>query len=516
MAIDKARGLFVTVGVALPNDDEDKSEDEGSNGEEDDDDGEGEVAEGAKRDSQTLQSERDDTNRDQLQTLGDQVEKLGISDAETVEPPSFDKILGEPMQDTSYRQTLFDSHSIDNDLRGVAFLLETYKDDPFISWRNKEGGNCVSLAATEGHDMMIQFLHTKGGDLNNTDNRGRTPLMEAALWGRLKAVNYLLEHGADPRAKDRKGRGAYFYSRPSRRTARMREKFSHYPESGEAETNRRIIAIKLQIFEPIIATEETVSSSSSNEPKRGHFVMETTDWSIQIGFYEQSIAYNVPDWNKTVARLDRGMLFPVVSAASGWRTDFAVEHILDNRLWRDHVFELCQLIGYALPEDDYDEPRWPGSFNASHAEKKLMAYYINQHVILPSALFGAGAGDQPEKWVQQDLRLQHLATLCPRVPTVQASIRVSRAICSDSTVSSNFPGYTEKRRAAGSEVKIKCFHEEPPTKAMGGKEIEPLVFKLCESTDIAGIPAKYAGIRKFTSEYDRGHIAVSDFLETLI
>ena len=76
-------------------------------------------------------------------------------------------------------------------------------------------------------------------------------------------------------------------------------------------------------------------------------------------------------------------------------------------------------------------PRRPGSFNASHAEKKLVAYYINQHVILPSVLFGGVAVDQPGEWMQQDLKLQHLATLSPRIPMVRASIQVSRAICSD-------------------------------------------------------------------------------------
>lgn len=75
---------------------------------------------------------------------------------------------------------------------------------------------------------MIQFLHNKGGDLNNFDSRERTPLTGAALWGRLKAVDTLLECGADPRAKDRKGRGAYFYSRASKETARMREDISCY------------------------------------------------------------------------------------------------------------------------------------------------------------------------------------------------------------------------------------------------------------------------------------------------
>ena len=64
------------------------------------------------------------------------------------------------------------------------FLLETYKDDPFISQRNKDGVNCIAWAAIEGHDKMVQLLYDKGGDLNNADSRGRTPLMEAALWGR--------------------------------------------------------------------------------------------------------------------------------------------------------------------------------------------------------------------------------------------------------------------------------------------------------------------------------------------
>ena len=195
----------MTVGVSLPNDDEDEESEDEENEEVNEED-EGEEAEEVNRDFRSLQAERDDSNRNQLQNLEDQAARLSIGDAETLEPFSFNKIWGELMQDEHYRQSLFNSHCVLNDLRGVASLLETYKDDPFVSWRNKDGVNCIALAVVEGHDKMIQFLHDKGGDLNNADRRRRTPLMEAALWGRLKVVNFLLEHA--PIRTQRTARGA--------------------------------------------------------------------------------------------------------------------------------------------------------------------------------------------------------------------------------------------------------------------------------------------------------------------
>ncbi|KJZ70766.1 hypothetical protein HIM_09850 [Hirsutella minnesotensis 3608] len=433
--VDKTRGLFVTVGVALPSDDEDEESEAAEDGNEvrkgDDDENDAEEPEESGSGSRSSEAETGDSDHDQLQKLEHQVERLAIGDKETPEAPSSDKIWEELMGNASHQQKLLDSHCILNDLHGVAALLETYKDDPFVSYKNKVGDNCITLAAVEGHDKMIQFLHSKGGDLNNADSRGQTPLMMAALWGRLKAVDYLLDHGANPCAMDLKGYSAYFYSRPLRRMRRLRDEFGNYQESNEAEINRRFIAVRLQAYEPATASDGAASSGTSNEVKVGHFITKTTDFGTQISFYEQRVAYDVPDGYKTVARLDRGSLFSVMSAASGWRTDFATEHILDNRLWRNRVLELCQLIGYALPEHARDQAGWPGSYLASHAEKKLVAFYIYQHVILPSALLEDVAIDQRGEWVEQDLRLQHLEVLCPRIPTVPASIRASRPICED-------------------------------------------------------------------------------------
>jgi hypothetical protein len=205
---------------------------------------------------------------------------------------------------------------------------------------------------------------------------------------------------------------------------------SHYQGGREAEIKRRITAIKPQEFEYVTAAE-IAGSGMSNESRFGHFITQETAFGAQISFYEQRTAYHVPDRHKTVARLDRGKLFPIISAASGWRTDFAVQDALENRLWRDNVLELCHLMGYNLPPHDRDEPGRPGSYSASHAEKKLIAYYIRGHMILLANLLEGLTTQGSGTWMREELESQHLAPLAPRIPRVQADIRASRAICSD-------------------------------------------------------------------------------------
>jgi hypothetical protein len=126
-----------------------------------------------------------------------------------------------------------------------------------------------------------------------------------------------------------------------------------------------------------------------------------------------------------MARLELGRPFPVAIAVNEGTTDL-------SRVWRDNVIALCQLIGYVLPEDDWDEKGRPGSFFLCHAEKKLVAYYLNQYVILPVVPFEGLEINQLGEWMKQDAELQDLATLCPKVPAVRANIRVSRPVCHES------------------------------------------------------------------------------------
>ena len=75
-----------------------------------------------------------------------------------------------------------------------------------IAYRTDNGETLLQRAATTGQTRVVKYLvdqhHT---DANAADNDGYTPLMSAALWGYLNTVKALLERGADPKLKTKKG-----------------------------------------------------------------------------------------------------------------------------------------------------------------------------------------------------------------------------------------------------------------------------------------------------------------------
>ena len=56
----------------------------------------------------------------------------------------------------------------------------------------------LQIAAEVGNLDQLKSLLQNGNNVNSTDNRGRTPLYNAALCGHEDMVDYLLNHGADP------------------------------------------------------------------------------------------------------------------------------------------------------------------------------------------------------------------------------------------------------------------------------------------------------------------------------
>jgi serine/threonine protein kinase/ankyrin repeat protein len=78
--------------------------------------------------------------------------------------------------------------------------------EPGLLWRRRE----------RAVELIGETLLNVGCDINAADNKGRTPLMYAAIFERPAVVNLLLKRGANINAKDHSGQSAIDWARKSR------------------------------------------------------------------------------------------------------------------------------------------------------------------------------------------------------------------------------------------------------------------------------------------------------------
>lgn len=70
---------------------------------------------------------------------------------------------------------------------------------------NKPGWTALHYAATNGHLAVMSFLLEESAYIDAEAPSGATPLMMAAHYGTPQSVKLLLDEGADPLLKDRRG-----------------------------------------------------------------------------------------------------------------------------------------------------------------------------------------------------------------------------------------------------------------------------------------------------------------------
>lgn len=96
-------------------------------------------------------------------------------------------------------------------------------------------------------------------------------------------------------------------------------------------------------------------------------------------------SYGVPRMNKTAATLDRGDQFAYIAATSGWGAEALPLSNTTGPHWIKQVYYMASTIG--LEFQDVPVLGWhqdkPGQYFASHAGKKLIAYFIDRHVFMP-------------------------------------------------------------------------------------------------------------------------------------
>ncbi|KAG8528372.1 uncharacterized protein KY384_007290 [Bacidia gigantensis] len=321
-----------------------------------------------------VDSEADES--EQTAQLQAAIERMKLRDRpryskEELENMTSGDIWKDMMQDPEFRRNSYISACILNKPAEIRKLVGT-SDDNYFAAHDEYERNGIFLAATEGHLRLLQWLQDNGCDKEKPNKRGRTPLMAAALWGRLQVVEHLLSAGVDATLRDIKGRSAYDLALPSRRNTSERERHSHHREPRDADLHRRHIAIKLQSITGEKPPQKPCQSKSRQHRPGIFLEPNLSAQPIFINYLELGIQYPIPDPKKAVGRLDRGPLFPI-------RPVFA-----------------------------------------SHVEKQLLAFYIAKHVLLDS--------DNDEA-VAQDGEDMDLSLVKP-AKAVEGTIKVSKvAMC---------------------------------------------------------------------------------------
>lgn len=303
------------------------------------------------------------------------------------------------------------------------------------------GTTALHMAACGMYPEIVELLLFHGADPDARTVDGRTPLMEAALWGRLDNAKYLLDYGADKSIQCvREGmrlRAIDFtkYTKDNRkeRYERSGGKYRVYKEDTyERDEEREAIARELGDE----AVDDGHYAQSSVLRLQGFASTSVIDGGVMISML---VNFDVPSRNKTIGILFRGdfngtSAFPPVAAMNGFshepNSDLNVQ--IAGRKWTDEVLYLCQITGHVLPEDGYDQGI-PGQFYACHAEKQLVAYLVSRHVFLPCDVDDEAFGMASLSLDDQGLgkKVRELVDIEPPQRLRNATILVSRRVCDD-------------------------------------------------------------------------------------
>jgi hypothetical protein len=239
----------------------------------------------------------------------------------------------------------------------------------------------TSLAACEKYPAIIKLLLDHGAKPEHQNRDGRTPLMEAALWGRIDNINYLLEHGADRRLRDNNGHQAADLARSSLRNDEERYQRS----GGDIQVYRENTFIANQarrvILELLKDSKESPCTTipTCDRGSEAHSFKNTGRGTIEL--IAPIAEFHVRNEWKTVASLQRSSNFPSVAAISGWGHG-ETKVTVSGKEWTAEGMRISSTVGHQLQMEERRDQGKEGQYFASHAEKQLIAYFISKHVLI--------------------------------------------------------------------------------------------------------------------------------------
>lgn len=313
--------------------------------------------------------------------------------------------------------TDFVSFCVSNNLlRAQKVYQQSLQQSRLLYEQNSAGDTVLCMTSMDGHDEVVDYLLRQGSKPDTVNAKGRTPLMEAALWGHSAVVKLLLDARASTELRDCNGRTALDLAQEYRRNEDERASRSRLYSDDRDKRQRRLIIVALlggSLLQPKVPSGINIGRTSSARIYRSG----VNGISSSIALLTPAVEVPVEKFSKTVALLDRGRLFPIVYAKSGWSTITSEPDFLDNSHWTNEVIQLCESIGYKLTNHYLDGDQ-PGRFNACHVEKQLMAFFAYKHRFT-------------RKEIDEDENLLELSHVHSPRRLSRATILVSTPMCND-------------------------------------------------------------------------------------
>ncbi|OJJ71085.1 hypothetical protein ASPBRDRAFT_55733 [Aspergillus brasiliensis CBS 101740] len=263
-------------------------------------------------------------------------------------------------------------HAIGDCIAGNTGALRIYLETSseaqlFVRGRFPFNGETTLICAASRHTPeMLSLLIEYGADVDAVDIRGRSALMEAALFGQVENIKVLLKCGADTKIRDVNTRQAVCFAQDHQEVREERY--------DRTDVRIRLLCRETQDLDTTFGKPPTLSLSRS---------CRSTSSSMGNSVIHDPIEeHPITRSEKTVARLERGGGFPSVITTSVWSQDPVQFLTVESRQWTDYVFYIAETVGHHLPSHLNDQGK-QGQYNACHAEKQLIAYFIDCHVFLP-------------------------------------------------------------------------------------------------------------------------------------
>ena len=327
-----------------------------------------------------------DDDEAQMSFLADKTRRLSLEDGTDDKDPTpssppqksqtEDKSWDELFSDPAWRKIHYISCCCYKDIPSLESLFRQYPNDIFTGHVEDDGDYGALLAASEEKGLeTVRWLHDRGDSITRANHYGRTPLMEAALWGRLETVQYLAQQKIDLEARDGNGMRALdlvadIERNKKERRVRCGKSFREAPDADER--RRQIEGLLKRLTLP--TSSHPAISTSTSRPQGSAFFNRKDDGTIEI--YRPQVLLQPPSGRdgrlqtqKAFATLDRGPDYPPINAMSGYSHP-GWPNVLDNDVWTNKAELLREILG--LPED---------KSAASHVEPQLLAYLLDRHYL---------------------------------------------------------------------------------------------------------------------------------------